>query len=232
MFVWRSVILYNICYVYMLSLSQGLCPVLCKSSLTCVIMHCLSREHPSSSCLPLPAIVIPYIMLSPLTSSFRRSGFSSASLYWDEWVNSTKVRQMCVLLVDPESLTDAANCCWWTAGAAQQGDSVSTLLLSCSLVTENGLLLAWFWWCGGIYDRQADCNSGFVLESFFFLLSIETGVHGPIRGVLGVLQTNRKKKKKKNVWFAKCTFLGLWRLPTHYIKAKILIIKYDESNIC
>lgn len=89
----------------------------------------------------LPAIFIPSIMLSPPTSPSRLPVFfSSASFYWDEWVNSTKVRQMCVLLVDPESLTDAANCCWWTAAVAQQGDSVSTLLLSCSLVTENGPL--------------------------------------------------------------------------------------------
>lgn len=44
-----------IIYVYMLSLSQGLCPVLCKSSLTCVIMHRFSQEHPSSSCLPPPS---------------------------------------------------------------------------------------------------------------------------------------------------------------------------------
>lgn len=142
----------------------------------------------------LPAIFIPYIMLSPPTSSFSLSGFSSASLYWDEWVNSTKVRQMCVLLVDPESLTDAANCCWWTAGAAQQGDSVSTLLLSCSLVAENGPLLAWFWWCGVIYDRQTDwlqyrlCLGKPLDEEFS---DWGPGTH---KGVLGVLQTNRIEK--------------------------------------
>ncbi len=149
--------------VYMLSLSQGSCPVLCKSSLTCVIMHRPSCEHPSSSCLQ-SQYPTPCCHLQPLHSAYQC--FLLPRFYWDEWVNSIKVRQMCVLLVDPESLTDAANCCWWTAAAAQQGDSVSTLLLSCSLVTENGLLLARFWWCRGISDSQTDCSSGFVLESF------------------------------------------------------------------
>lgn len=132
----------------------------------------------------LPAIPIPYIMLSPPTSSFHLPVFSSASFYWDEWVNSIKVRQMCVLLVDPESLTDAANCCWWTAAAAQQGDSVSTLLLSCSLVTENGPLLAWFWWCRGISDSQTDFSSGFVLEIFYIRSFLNWG-SGTIMGCWG-----------------------------------------------